>query len=89
MGNSSEESVPHHLAFETGDAFDNNPFESDDGTIAAIWSTAEYVGEQIRDKRKCFANDHTCKAWKSGGTDYCVGHNKKIEKKLEEVADAE
>lgn len=49
----------------------------------AFFSTQPYVGDRRpapRDPKKCVGNGGTCEGFKSGGTDYCVGHRKALAK---------
>jgi hypothetical protein len=80
MGHHSEESVPHHLAFEADGCQDVIEGVVDgDETVAATWSTTEYKAPEVRDARKCVGNDNTCKGWKAQGTKFCSGHLKAVE----------
>lgn len=69
-------SISYLLAQEGGEGRGATGYPSDS---CEYFSTVPYRGPEAmakRDERKCVGNDNTCKAWKSGGTDFCVGHLK-------------
>ena len=43
-------------------------------TCGFDYEDPDYVAP--RAENKCIGNDHTCNAYKSGGTDFCSGHRK-------------
>lgn len=50
------------------------------GSVPYQGTVANAGRGKLRSPKQCKGNNNTCKGFKSGGTDFCVGHRKSIAK---------